>query len=207
MSRGGKDKLRNDPERRCIVSGEAQPKRGLIRFAVSPDALLVADILEKLPGKGIWVSAERDALNEAVAKDHFSRAARQKVTIPDGMVDEIERQLAKRMIDGVSMARKAGRAVAGFEKVKEWLGKEDARILLQASDGSERGKSKLHPPGGKGSFFDVLTASELGLSFGRERVIHAALGFGGLTERIREDAIRLSGVRKLNGGPATEEVK
>ncbi len=207
MSRGGKDKMRNDPERRCIVSGEAQPRRGLIRFAVSPDALLVADILEKLPGKGIWVSAERDALDEAVTKDHFSRAARQKVTIPDGMVDEIERQLAKRVIEGVSMARKAGRAVAGFEKVKEWLGKEDARILLQASDGSERGKSKLHPPGGKGSFFDVLTASELGLSFGRERVIHAALGFGGLTERIREDAIRLSGVRKLNGGPATEEVK
>ncbi|NNE88494.1 MAG: RNA-binding protein [Silicimonas sp.] len=207
MSRGGKDKVRNDPERRCIVSGEAQPKRGLIRFAVSPDGILVADILEKLPGRGIWVAAERDALEEAAKKDLFSRAARQKVTIPDGMVDDVERQLAKRMIDGVSMARKAGRAVAGFEKVKEWLGKDDARILLQASDGSERGKSKLHPPGGKGSFFDVLTASELGLSFGRERVIHAALGFGGLTERIREDAIRLSGVRKLNGGPATEEVK
>lgn len=207
MSRGGKEKLRDDPERRCIVSGEAQPKRGLIRFGVSPDGVLVADILEKLPGRGIWVSAERGALEEAVKKDAFSRAARQKVTIPDGLVDEIEQQLAKRMIDGVSMARKAGRAVAGFEKVKEWLGKEDARILLQASDGSERGKSKLHPPGGKGSFFDVLTASELGLSFGRERVIHAALGFGGLTERIREDAIRLSGVRKLNGGPATEEVK
>jgi predicted RNA-binding protein YlxR (DUF448 family) len=207
MSRGGKVKSRNDPERRCIVSGEAQPKRGLIRFGVSPDGDLVADVLEKLPGRGIWVSAERDALEEAVKKDLFSRAARQKVTIPEGLVDDVERQLAKRMIDGVSMARKAGRAVAGFEKVKEWLGKEDARILLQASDGSERGKSKLHPPGGKGSFFEVLTASELGLSFGRERVIHAALGFGGLTERIREDAIRLSGVRKLNGGDATEEVK
>jgi len=207
MSRGGKVKSRNDPERRCIVSGETQPKRGLIRFAVSPDGILVADVLEKLPGRGIWVAAERDALEEAVKKDLFSRAARQKVTIPEGMVDDVEQQLAKRMIDGVSMARKAGRAVAGFEKVKEWLGKDDARILLQASDGSERGKSKLHPPGGKGSFFDVLSASELGLSFGRERVIHAALGFGGLTERIREDAIRLSGVRKLNGGPATEEVK
>ena len=207
MSRGGREKDRSDPERRCIATGEAQPKRGLIRFAVSPDGILVPDILEKLPGRGIWVSAERSALEEAVKKDLFSRAARQKVTIPDGMVDEIEQQLAKRMIEGVSMARKAGRAVAGFEKVKDWLGKDDARILLQASDGSERGKSKLYAPGGKGSFFDVLTASELGLSFGRERVIHAALGFGGLTERIREDAIRLSGVRKLDGGPATEEVK
>jgi hypothetical protein len=105
------------------------------------------------------------------------------------------------------MARKAGAAVAGYEKVKDWLGRDEARILFQASDGSERGKSKLHPPGGRGSFFEVLTASELGLSFGRERVIHAALGFGGLTERIREDAIRLSGVRELGGGSATGKVK
>jgi len=115
--------------------------------------------------------------------------------------------LARRLIDGISMARKAGRAVAGFEKVKDWLGKDQARILLQASDGSERGKTKLYAPGGRGSFFEVLTASELGLSFGRERVIHAALGFGGLTERIREDAIRLSGVREFDGGDPTGKVK
>ncbi|MEM7703889.1 MAG: hypothetical protein AAF251_18275, partial [Pseudomonadota bacterium] len=72
---------------------------------------------------------------------------------------------------------------------------------------SERGKSKLYAPGGRGSFFEVLNASELGLSFGRERVIHAALGFGGLTERIRESAIRLSGVRELDSGPAAGKVK
>ena len=98
MSRGGKDKMRNDPERRCIVSGEAQPRRGLIRFAVSPDALLVADILEKLPGKGMWVSAERDALDEAVAKNHLSPPPRQKITISDRMVGEIERQPAKTVV-------------------------------------------------------------------------------------------------------------
>ena len=85
--------------------------------------------------------------------------------------------------------------------------RDEVRILFQASDGSERGKSKLHAPGGRGSFFEVLTASELGLSFGRERVIHAALGFGGLTERIREDAIRLSGVRELGGDKVTGKVK
>lgn len=207
MSRGGKDKTRDDPERRCIATGEVQPKRGLIRFVVSPDNVVVPDILEKLPGRGIWVAAERDALETAVAKRLFAQAARQQVTVSDTLVDDIEAHLARRLIDGISMARKAGRAVAGYEKVKDWLGRDDARILLQASDGSERGKSKLHAPGGRGSFFEVLTASELGLSFGRERVIHAALGFGGLTERIREDAIRLSGVRKMDGGPATKEVK
>ena len=201
MSRGGKKTFRSDPERRCIATGEVQPKRGLIRFAVAPDGKIVPDVLEKLPGRGIWVASERSALETAVKKRLFARAAKQPVDVPDTLIDEVEAQLAKRLIDGISMARKAGKAVAGFEKVKDWLGREDARILFQATDGSERGKQKLYPPGGRGSFFEVLTASELGLSFGRERVIHAALGFGGLTERIREDAIRLSGVREL---PAQE---
>ncbi|MBT8417378.1 MAG: RNA-binding protein [Silicimonas sp.] len=207
MTRGGREKQHGDPERRCIATGEVQPKRGLIRFAVSPDGIIVPDILEKLPGRGIWVSSERTALETAVEKGLFSRGAKQQVTVPETLVDDVETGLAKRLIDGISMARKAGRAVAGFEKVKDWLGREEARILFQATDGSERGKSKLYPPGGKGSFFEVLTASELGLSFGRERVIHAALGFGGLTERIREDAIRLSGVRDLGGDKVTGKVK
>lgn len=207
MPRGGKAKTRDEPERRCIATGEVQPKRGLIRFGVSPDGQIVPDVLEKLPGRGIWVAAERDALETAVQKKLFARGAKQPVTVPETLVEDVEALLAKRLIDGISMARKAGKAVAGYEKVKDWLGRDEARILFQATDGSERGKSKLHPPGGRGSFFEVLTASELGLSFGRERVIHAALGFGGLTERIREDAIRLSGVRELDGGSATEEVK
>ncbi len=207
MSRGGKDKTRDEQNRRCIATGEAQPKRGLIRFAVSPDGIIVPDILEKLPGRGIWVAAERQALETAVKKRLFARAAKMSVAVPETLVQDVEAGLAKRLIDGISMARKAGRAVAGFEKVKDLLGKDEARILFQASDGSARGKTKLHAPGGRGSFFEVLTASELGLSFGRERVIHAALGFGGLTERIREDAIRLSGVREFGGGDPTGKVK
>ena len=207
MPRGGKAKTRDEAERRCIATGEVQPKRGLIRFGISPDGQIVPDVLEKLPGRGIWVASERSALEEALKKGLFARSAKQQVSVSETLLDDVESLLARRLIDGISMARKAGSAVAGFEKVKDWLGREEARILFQASDGSERGKSKLYAPGGRGSFFEVLSASELGLSFGRERVIHAALGFGGLTERIREDAIRLSGVRKLDGGPATEEVK
>jgi len=207
MSRGGTDKTRDEQNRRCIATGDAQPKRGLIRFAVSPDGIIVPDILEKLPGRGIWVAADRAALETAVKKQLFARAAKMSVTTPETLVQDVEAGLAKRLIDGISMARKAGRAVAGFEKVKDLLGKDEARILFQASDGSARGKTKLHAPGGRGSFFEVLTASELGLSFGRERVIHAALGFGGLTERIREDAIRLSGVREFGGGDPTGKVK
>jgi len=196
-----------EPDRRCVVTGEVQPKRGLIRFAQGPDGTVVPDIAGKLPGRGVYVSAEREALETAVRKKLFARGLKAPVEIPDGLVDQIDALLARRVTDLISMARKAGDAITGFEKVKDWLGKGEAAILLQASDGSERGKSKLYKPGGRGSFFDVLTAQELGLSFGRERVIHAALARGGLTERIREDAIRLSGIRDHDGGASAGKVK
>ena len=207
MSRGGRTKVNDAPERRCIVTGEVQPKRGLIRFALGPDGQVVPDIAGKLPGRGVYVSADRAALDAAIAKKLFARGLKASAKVPDGLADDVEALLVKRVTDLISMARKAGAAVTGFEKVKDWLAKGEAVILLQASDGSERGKSKLHKPGGRGSFFDVLTAEELGLSFGRERVIHAALARGGLTERIREDAIRLSGVREHDGGTTAGKVK
>jgi len=207
MTRGGRDKTRDDPERRCIATGETHPKRGLIRFAVSPDGVVVPDLLGKLPGRGMWVSADRAALETAVKKNLFSRSAKRQVTLPGDLIGEVETGLVRRTVELLSMARKAGQAVTGFEKVKDWLAKGEAAILLQASDGSDRGKSKLRPPGGKGSFFGVLSASELGLAFGREHVIHAALAAGGLADRFREDAVRLSGVREDGGGAATGKVK
>jgi predicted RNA-binding protein YlxR (DUF448 family) len=84
MGRGGSTKNKDEAERRCIVTGEVQPKAGLIRFVVSPDGLLVPDLGEKLPGRGIWISSDRDVIDQAVAKKAFARAARAEVTVPDG---------------------------------------------------------------------------------------------------------------------------
>nr|WP_319248859.1 RNA-binding protein [uncultured Celeribacter sp.] len=199
MTRGGMTKTKEETERRCIVTRETQPKRGLIRFVVSPDGLLVPDLAEKLPGRGIWISADRAVLEEAVQKRLFAKAARQNVTIPDGLVDLIETGLADRVVHLVSLARKAGGAVCGFEKVKSWLAEGRAMVLLQASDGSARGKGKLWTPEG-GRWFGHLTSSELGLAFGRESVIHGALAGGGLSKRVVEEATRLMGVRETDGG-------
>ncbi|HHN72732.1 MAG TPA: RNA-binding protein [Thermopetrobacter sp.] len=204
MTRGGRDRRREDPERRCIVTGEVHPRRGLIRFVVGPDDTIVPDVAGKLPGRGIWVSAERAALDRAVRAGLFPRAARARVTVPPGLVGDVEAALLRRVTDRLAMARKAGQAVAGFEKVKDWLDKGQAAILVQAGDGSGRGKGKLRRPGGRGSYFDILTANEIGLSFGREHVIHAALAAGGLADAFRDDAVRLSGVRAgdIGGDPA-----
>ncbi|MBR9761962.1 MAG: RNA-binding protein [Rhodobacteraceae bacterium] len=195
MSRGGKDKDRAEgPERKCIVTGEVAPKSGLIRFVVGPEGQVVPDLADKLPGRGIWVSSTREAIDTAAKKKLFSRSAKMQVTVPEGLADLVERLQAKRVCELLALARKSGDAVAGYEKVKDMLAKEEASTLIQASDGSERGKSKLSTPY-RGNFIGWLTADELGLAFGRETVIHAALGTGGLSKRVVEEAARLRGLR------------
>lgn len=203
MGRGGQPKDRSDgPERRCIVTGEVQPRNGLIRFVVAPDNSVVPDLLGKLPGRGLWVAADRKVLEKAVLKGAFSRAARAQVTVPEDLLATVEEGLADRVIHLLALARKAGEAVAGYEKVKDWLSKDQADVLIQASDGSERGKTKLRPPRETGRYIGCLTQSELGLAFGRENVIHGALAGGGLTTRVVEEAAKLTGLRDKDDGTA-----
>jgi uncharacterized protein len=200
LTRGGREKDQDDPERKCIASGESQPKAGLVRFCVGPEGQIVPDILGRLPGRGIYVAADRDLIDKAAKKGLFARAARQPVKVPEGLSDLVEQLLLQRVVELLSMARKAGDAVMGYEKVKDWLAKGQAATLIQASDGSERGKTKLHAPEGKGGFIGVLTAGEMGLSFGRERAIHAALAAGGLRTRVVLEAARLAGLRSQAAG-------
>jgi len=195
VTRGGRNDAKDEPERKCIVSGESQPKGGLIRFVLGPDDMVVPDLLGRLPGRGIYVAADRAALTKAAAKGLFARAARAPAKAPADLAVMVEALLVRRVLDLLSLARKAGDAVTGYEKVKDWLVKGTATVLIQASDGSERGKSKLRPPEKTGLFIGCLTAQEMGLAFGREHAIHGALAAGGLSDRVVEEAARLAGLR------------
>ena len=121
MTRGGRVKARNEPERRCIVTRESGPKAGLIRFVAAPDDEIVPDLAERLPGRGIWVSADAAALAKAAGKGHFARAAKRQVRVPPDLVARVEALLAERLVDLIALARKAGQAVAGLEKTKAAL--------------------------------------------------------------------------------------
>jgi len=128
------------------------------------------------------------------------------VKVPDDLVEQVETLLAKRVLNLISLMRKGGAAVSGYEKVKDWLAKDEAEVLIQANDGSERGKSKLSTPYG-GTFIGWLTADELGQAFGRQSTIHAALGAGGLCKRVVEEAARLKGLRVSDGEIARRKGK
>jgi hypothetical protein len=207
MGRGGQPKDRADgPERKCIATGEVRPKASLVRFVIGPDGAVVPDVAAKLPGRGIYVVPDSAAIDRAAKKGLFARAARQQVTVPEDLAALVEGLIARRVINLISLARKGGGAVAGYEKVKDRLMRGDVRALLQASDGSERGKSGLSTPEGA-TYIGWLTADELGQAFSRQTTIHAVLGYGGLAQRVVEEAARLKGLRVSDGGIARRKGK
>lgn len=211
MGRGGREKTRDAPERRCLVTGERGPTAPLIRFVLDPDGVVTPDLAEKLPGRGAWVAARREAIDLAVKKRLFNRGFKAQAVAPEGMSDQIEWLLTRRASESVSLCRKAGAAVAGFEKVKDlllkavWDGPEDAEraqgvILVQAFDGSMDGRRKLSRMVPPEAVLTPLSGSELGLAFGRPCVIHAALVEGGATKRAIRDLLRLAVFRADDAG-------
>jgi uncharacterized protein len=178
-----------------LATGNICDRASLLRFVIGPGEELVPDMAGRLPGRGWWLSPSRDIVDRAVAKRLFARAARQPVTVPSGLADQIEALLAQRCIDAIGLARRAGLAVAGFERVFDAVRYGKAAVLLAALDGAEGGRRKLGGLGRGLPIVCVLTAAEIGTAFGRERVVNASLGAGPLSRRLVCDAQKLTGFR------------
>jgi len=183
------------PQRRCIASGEVRDRAGLLRLVVGPDGTIVPDIDERLPGRGLWLTPRRDIVDRAVAKRVFARAARRSVSVPPDLADRLEMLLARRVVDSLGLARRAGLAVAGFDRVSDAVRHGRAALLLCARDGATGGRRKLAELARDLPCGDALTASELGAAFGRDRIVHAAVGGGKLCRRLLLDLEKLAGLR------------
>ena len=185
-------------ERRCIVSGVCRPKAELIRFVVGPDGQVVPDLAEKLPGRGLWLSAERGMVHTACAKNAFAKAARAKVTVVDGLANQVEALLTRRCLNMIGLARRAGDVTNGFEKVRTFLRTRKAGILLAASDGGDDGRAKVRALAKEAPLLDLFSAAELGATLGRDNAVHLVIAPGGLAAKILVDAQRLAGFRTLD---------
>ena len=166
-----------------------------MRFVLGPDGRIHPDVAERLPGRGLWTLARRDIVARAVKKRLFGRAARATVGVDDDLDQKVEALLARRAIDLIGLARRAGLAVCGFAKVEAGLQTGKGAVLIGAADGAADGRGKLRVRAAGLPVVDVLTSAELGSAFGRESAVHALLKAGPLAEAFLATAARLAGFR------------
>jgi uncharacterized protein len=177
----------------CIVSREVKPEEDLIRFVLSPDGVAVPDLKRKLPGRGVWVSAKRSVVAEAVKRNQFSKGFGAQVKAADDLADMVQRLLRAEAVACLSLARKAGEAVSGFIKVETVLTKAKVRILIHAPTASPDGIRKLDRMAGTQTLItQAFSPDELNLAFASENAIHAAVLAGGLAEKLNVQLQRLS---------------
>jgi predicted RNA-binding protein YlxR (DUF448 family) len=185
--------------RRCIASGESKPREALLRFVVGPDGALVPDLGESLPGRGLWVSAERAALTKACDRGLFARAARRPIAVAPDLIDEVEGQLTARALDLLGLARRAGGLVTGFDQVRRTLAAGRAAVLIEASDGARHGRARLGALARDIPVIAHFDGAALSRSVGRDNVVHAALAPGRLADRFVRESARLGRVRREPG--------
>ncbi|MEO9188551.1 MAG: RNA-binding protein [Acetobacteraceae bacterium] len=186
--------METGPLRRCIVTREHGRKESMIRFVVDPEHVLVVDIAARMPGRGMWLSARADVLETAVARNAFARAARGAVRLPPDLPAHVRAGLQGRVTDLLGLARRAGQAIAGFEKGRDWVRSKRAALVVQASDGSVEERERFLSGAAGIPARTPLTAAALGAVFGRERVVHVAIAPGNLATALADECARLAGL-------------
>jgi predicted RNA-binding protein YlxR (DUF448 family) len=181
--------------RRCIATGESLPTARMVRFVVGPDGRIVPDVDNRLPGKGLWLSATRDVVETATSKRLFAKAARSNVSVPANLPDMVADLMRRRCLNHLGLARRAGLVTAGGEKVRASIAAGRAAVLLEAADGSLPERRKITALAPQAPVVDVFTSSELGAALGRDAVSHVSLADGRLARTIVDDAARYSGLR------------
>jgi predicted RNA-binding protein YlxR (DUF448 family) len=190
-------------ERLCIASRTVKPIGEMIRLVVAPDGAVVPDLKRKLPGRGVWVTATRDALTQAIRRKAIGASFKREVRVDAGLVALTDRLLERAVLDALAICGKAGLAVTGFAKVEAALARDPVVALLHARDGAADGIRKLDAAlqrrfGDNPDRVRIvrdLPSDQLDLALARPNVVHAALLTGSASDTFLARHARLTRFR------------
>lgn len=199
----GRKRARVATERLCALTRAERPVAELLRFVAAPDDTICPDIAGKLPGRGVWLTADKNTLRAAVKANAFARSLKRQVLPAAELPEIVEQLLVKRTTEALSLANKAGVLVTGFDKVSASIERGEVSALLHGFDAALGGRQKLDAKykavqagaARNAVIVDCLKIDEMSLATGRPNVVHAALKSGGATQRFVAEADRLSRYR------------
>ncbi len=183
--------------RRCVASRAPRDRDDLIRFVIGPDDRLVPDPDARLPGRGLWLSAEAESFKTAVSRNLFAKAARRRVVVDPEIAARLDRMLAERCLQWLGLARRAGLLEMGFEQVMRTARAGEVEVLVVASDAATDGREKLARVAADLRCVTLFDRAEMGTAVGREALVFAGVRADRLATRLWNDARRLAGLRGL----------
>lgn len=198
----GRSHGHKSPERRCIASGKSKPREEMLRLVLSPNGTVVADVYSKLPGRGVWITPKKSAIEKALKTGAFARGFKRKVNVPDTLGEQITTSLRERVLGMIGMAKRAGQLECGFDNVRTCARAGEIAVRIEASDGREDGRAKIRvitkaiakefeEP--MPLLIGCFDSKSLGKALGRNNLVHAGIRRGALAKSITKEAERLAG--------------
>ena len=184
--------------RTCIASGLPRSKAGMVRFVIDPEDRPIPDLEEKLPGRGIWLTADHRLIRRACIKNLFAKKARRRVHIDYDIPELMVKLMVRRCTHNLGLARRAGQTLIGFDKLKRALQNHQEGYVFLAHDGGLKGRKKIAQLAERVPILCALTATEIGIAFGRNRVVYAFISPSGLGDGLFRDMSRLAGLRETS---------
>ena len=190
-------------ERTCALTRDVKPAAEMIRFVIGPGGEVVPDVKRKLPGRGIWITASRAAIEDAAKRNVFAPGFKRDVRIAGGLAAQTDQLIERAALDALAIAAKAGVVISGFTRVEAAVGGEDILALIHAADAGDEGRRKLDAARRRQAtekspeiaVIDAFTGAQLDLALNRPNVVHAALLAGPGSETFLTRVARLTSFR------------
>ncbi len=191
--------------RKCLVTGDTCSADTLIRFVCAPNGEIVPDVAAKLPGRGCWVKADREVLQQAIGRKMLQRFGKKvmdsneknaKIVVKKDLLDQIEDLLLRRCLNHLGLANRAGKVVTGFEKVRRILKAGKTGILMIANDAADNSRSKISQGLDNLQIIDMFARDDLSSALGQENAVHLALLPDGVTKSLMREIFRYEHCRK-----------
>ena len=182
----------SDNERRCLVTGAVLPKADLIRFVVGPDDSIVPDLAQNLPGRGLWVTADYVHIHDAAVKNLFGKAAKAPVRATAALADQVVQLLRRRCLDFLGLARRSSIAILGQPQVESAIRAKNVKLLLIASDASDKGLQEVLHMHQLGDIpvVRLFSRSDLGAALGYDQIVYLGLMHHKLTSALQAELAR-----------------
>jgi hypothetical protein len=215
-----RDKGIDRPVRQCALRRKSFREDELLRFVLDPSGHVVPDIKRKLPGRGVWISANYDDVAEAVSRKVFSRGFKTSASADAHLADLTGDLLKKAALQYLSMANKAGLIISGFAKTEKAIKSRNILNLIHAIDAARDGTEKLDrlaravwgPQENARRSVSGFSSTEISTALGKVNVNHAAIADGPAGRTFIRSADRYIGymgthlaARSMAGTPEQEK--
>ena len=203
-------------DRTCLLCRQNRIADEMIRFVATPDGMVIADLKKNLPGRGVWVCANRRSVDKAAGKKMFARGLKMNVSVSELIGSETDSLIEQSALASLGFARKASQCITGAFKVDALLRTGKAVALLHAIDAADDGVRKLAGAacvsgknGRKVKVLKLFDSEKMSLALGIENVNHAALTIGGAADSFLKRAellARYRGESPKTGEDAQQQV-